>query len=89
MKSAIENFRLNLVALCHARKLSQRALSSKTGNSYVTINRIMKANMKPSVAVCEGISKALGVPLVEMFAPERKFRQLHLTGLATTLKSGN
>ncbi len=82
MKSAIENFRLNLVALCAARKLShkftQRALAAKSGNSYVTINRICQGHMMPSVAVCEGISKAMGIPLVEMFAPERKFRKMHL-----------
>lgn len=64
-----DNFAENLGTAMTRQKLSQRELARISGVHYVTINRILKREMDPSLSICEKLAIAVGI------APEKSFRE--------------
>ncbi len=66
MPSATRRVAARVVALRHARGLSQEALAAKTGLNRVTLARLERALHPPNLETLEWIARALRVPLTEL-----------------------
>ena len=61
---------LKLKAARAARDLSQQQLAEAVGVSRQTINAIEKGDYNPTIRLCIGICKTLGLTLNDLFWPE-------------------
>ena len=55
----IDNFIANIEAGMHRHGWTQRELARQSGVHYVTINRILKRQMDPTMDTCERLAGAL------------------------------
>jgi transcriptional regulator with XRE-family HTH domain len=68
----IDNFLANLRVACEQRDITQAELSRKSGIHRVTISKIFRRKLSPSVDVCEKLALAAGVRADTVFlAPEK------------------
>ncbi len=71
---SLENFRFNLRRLIDEREdLSQRIIAARVGTSQVHIHRILKGTVSPTLAMCDKIADAVGVPLADLVVHPEKF----------------
>ena len=61
---------LKLKAARAARDMSQQQLAEAVGISRQTINAIEKGDYNPTIRLCIGICKTLGLTLNDLFWPE-------------------
>lgn len=57
----IDNFRKNALAAMRRSKITQRAVAAELGVHEVTIHRILKGDISPSLETCEKIAEAVGI----------------------------
>lgn len=65
---AIDNFRENVRRAMSLKGWTQEKLADESGVHFVTINRILRGKLEPSVTVCERIAVALGLPVERFFS---------------------
>ena len=65
---ALNNFRRNIRAACDKAGISQRQLAEDAGIHYVTVNRILRGHLCPTIDVCEKIADAAKVPVENAFS---------------------
>lgn len=65
----LNNFVENLQAALEKKSISQAELARLSGIHYVTVNRILKYKMTPTVDVCERLAIAAGI------LPEKIFKK--------------
>ena len=68
----LNNFRENIVAACAKAKISQAELARRSGVHFVTVNRIFKGVLSPSVEICEKLAEAAGIQPEKSFSSPRK-----------------
>lgn len=66
--AALDNFRRNLERACERKGWSQKDLARQSSVHYVTINRILRGHICPTIPVAERLAKAVGVPLEKFLA---------------------
>lgn len=65
----INNFVENLQAALEKQELSQAELARRSGVHYVTVNRILKYRLTPTVDICEKLA------IAAKMQPEKIFRK--------------
>lgn len=69
MKStAATIYRKNLVRAAKAQGVNQRELARRSGVHWVTVNRVVRGHIVPSIPVAERLAAAVGLPLSKIFA---------------------
>mgnify|MGYP001284775887 CR=1 FL=1 len=68
MSNALDTFRDNLRTACERKGISQQELSRKSDVHYVTINRIFRGHITPTIPVAEKLARAVGFSLEKIFA---------------------
>lgn len=68
MNSATDIFRDNLRTACERKGMSQHELARKSDVHYVTVNRIFRGHITPTIPVAERLAKAVGFSLEKIFA---------------------
>lgn len=66
----IDNFVSNLLTACTRKGWSQAELARQSGVHYVTVNKIIKRKLNPTVELCEKLASAAGFS-----TPEKIFRK--------------
>ena len=69
--AALENFRANLRHACEAKGISQQELSRKADVHYVTVNRILRGHVVPTIPIAERLANALGFTLEKFLVKPR------------------
>jgi transcriptional regulator with XRE-family HTH domain len=67
-----DTFAVNLQTVLARKRMSQRELARLSGVHYVTINRILSRDMKPSLGMCEKLADALELPATKFFRDSGK-----------------
>jgi transcriptional regulator with XRE-family HTH domain len=67
MDALTDTFADNLKSVLTRKKITQRELARRSGVHFVTINRILNREMKPSLGMCERLADALELPATKFF----------------------
>ena len=64
----LQNVVANLKDLCGRKKLTQTELAKRAGVHYVTVNRIFRGHLQPSLTMLEKLAGGLKVHPAKLFA---------------------